>query len=255
MSGLMSATGHPDGAPGGGPLKIGISMVDILTSQYAVSAILAALYHRDVHKGGGQHIDLALLDCGLASLSHYAMNYLVSGVLPPRRGNGGFGGVPSQSFRCADRDIFVTAGNDAQFDRFCAAIERRDIARDQRFSTTRARIENRHELLAVLEVELAKRPAQEWLQRLDAAEVPSSLVNSLSDALAHPQVQHREMVETVEHPLAGPLKLLRNPIRMSETPIGNCTPPPMVGEHTGEVLAALGYSEEAITSLRRQGAI
>ena len=255
MSGLMSATGHPDGAPGGGPLKIGISMVDILTSHYAASAILSALYHRDMHKGGGQHIDLALLDCGLASLSHYAMNYLVSGVLPPRRGNGGFGGVPSQSFRCADRDIFLVAGNDAQFDRFCAAIERRDLAADSRFSTTRARIENREDLLGILEEVMLHRPAAEWLERLDAAEVPSSLVNQLPDALAHPQVRHREMLQTADHPVAGPIKLLRNPIRMSETPIGHCTPPPSVGEHTTEILQALGYDDDKIAALRRSRAI
>lgn len=255
MSGLMSATGHPDGAPGGGPLKIGISMVDILTSHYAVSAILSALYHRDVHNGDGQYIDLALLDCGLASLSHYAMNYLVSGVLPPRRGNGGFGGVPSQSFRCADHDIFLVAGNDAQFNRFCAAIERGDLATDARFSTTRARIENREELLAILESEMARRPAQDWLDRLDAADVPASLVNDLPGALAHPQVQHRDMLQTVEHPVAGPMKLLRNPIKMSETPIGACTPPPIVGQHTTEILQSLGYDETKIAALRRARAI
>ncbi|MEQ1810564.1 MAG: CoA transferase [Terricaulis sp.] len=255
MSGLMSATGHPDGVPGGGPLKIGISMVDILTSQYAVSAILSALYHRDVHQGPGQHIDMALLDCGIASLSHYAMNYLVSGVLPPRRGNGGFGGVPSQSFSCADRDIFLVAGNDAQFNRFCGAIERSELATDARFSTTRARIENRDALLAILDAELARRPAAEWLERLDAVEVPASLVNNLADALEHPQVRHRGMLQTVEHPLAGEIQLLRNPIKLSETPIGASTAPPVVGQHTTEILQSLGYDEAKISALRRARAV
>lgn len=255
MSGLMSATGHPDGSPGGGPLKIGISMVDILTSHYAVSAILAALYHRDMHNGPGQYIDMALLDCGLASLSHYAMNYLVSGVLPPRRGNGGFGGVPSQSFHCADRDIFLVAGNDAQFCRFCEALERPDIATDTRFSTTRARIENRDALLALLDKELLRRPAADWLERLDRAEVPASLVNNLADALEHPQVRHRQMLQTVEHPLAGELELLRNPINLSETPIGASTAPPVVGQHTNEILASLGYDQTKISALRAARAI
>ncbi|HVY86793.1 MAG TPA: CaiB/BaiF CoA-transferase family protein [Caulobacterales bacterium] len=255
MSGLMSATGHPDGAPGAGPLKIGISMVDILTSHYAVSAILAALYHRDVHKGPGQYIDMALLDCGIASLSHYAMNYLVSGVLPPRRGNGGFGGVPSQSFRCADRDIFLVAGNDSQFNRYCEALERPDLASDPRFSTTRARIENRDALLAILEEEMRRRPAAEWLQRLDDAEVPASLVNNLADALEHPQVRHREMLQSVQHPLAGEIQLLRNPIKLSETPIGPCSAPPVVGQHTTEILRSLGYDEAKISALRQARAV
>jgi crotonobetainyl-CoA:carnitine CoA-transferase CaiB-like acyl-CoA transferase len=255
MSGLMSATGHPDGVPGGGPLKIGISMVDILTSHYATSAILAALYHRDQHGGGGQYIDMALLDCGLASLSHYAMNYLVSGVLPPRRGNGGFGGVPSQSFRCADRDIFLVAGNDKQFNRFCDAIERPDLAKDARFSSTRARIENRDELLCILDAEMVKRPAAEWLERLDAADVPASPVNNLQDALAHPQVQHRDMLQTVDHPVAGDLHLLRNPIKLSETPIGEASAPPLVGQHTAEILQSLGFDEAKISALRRARAI
>lgn len=255
MSGLMSATGHPDGSPGGGPLKIGISMVDILTSHYAASAILAALYHRDMHNGAGQHIDMALLDCGLASLSHYAMNYLVSGVLPPRRGNGGFGGVPSQSFRCKDRDIFLVAGNDAQFTRFCGVLERPDIATDPRFSTTSARIENRDALLAMLDEELSQRTASDWLERLDRAEVPASLVNNLVDALEHPQVRHRKMLQMVEHPEAGQIELLRNPINLSETPIGDGTAPPLVGQHTDEVLRSLGYDEEKISVLRKTRAV
>jgi crotonobetainyl-CoA:carnitine CoA-transferase CaiB-like acyl-CoA transferase len=255
MSGLMSATGHPDGVPGGGPLKIGISMVDILTSHYAVSAILAALYHRDVHGGDGQHIDLALLDCGLASLSHYAMNYLVSGVLPPRRGNGGFGGVPSQSFRCADGDIFLVAGNDSQFARLCEAIERPEILRDPRFSSTRARIENRDALIALLEGVFLARPARDWLARLDAAEVPASPVNNLEQALAEPQIQHRDMLQTVEHAVAGPIQLLRNPIRLSQTPIGEGAAPPVVGQHTAEILKALGYDDERIARLRETRAI
>jgi crotonobetainyl-CoA:carnitine CoA-transferase CaiB-like acyl-CoA transferase len=255
MSGLMSATGHPDGAPGGGPLKIGISMVDILTSHYACSAILSALYHRNVHDGPGQFIDMALLDCGIASLSHYAMNYLVSGVLPPRRGNGGFGGVPSQSFRCADRDIFLVAGNDAQFNRFCGALERPDLATDARFSTTRARIENRDALLAILDDEMIKRPAAEWLARLDVAEVPSSPVNNLPDALEHPQVRHRDLLQITDHPVAGEIQLLRNPIKMSETPIGDCSAPPVVGQHTTEILQSLGFDEAKITALRRARAV
>jgi crotonobetainyl-CoA:carnitine CoA-transferase CaiB-like acyl-CoA transferase len=255
MCGMMSVSGLPDDSPGGGPMKVGISMVDILTSLYAVNAILAALHHRDVNGGGGQHIDLALLDCGLASLSHFAMNYLVSGEVPQRRGNGGYGGVPSQTFRCADRDIFLVAGNNAQFGRLCQAIARPDLAQDPRFAVTAGRIANRDALLAVLDEVFATRTADDWLARLDAADVPCSAVNNLPQALANPQIIHRQMVQTIEHPAVGPMKLLRNPIRFSETPIETYAPPPGVGEHTDLVLRALGYDDAAITHLRARGVI
>lgn len=250
MGGMMSVSGLPDGAPGGGPMKVGISIVDILTSLYASTAILAALRHRDAG-GTGQHIDLSLLDCGVASLSHFAMNYLVSGEIPARRGNGGYGGVPSQTFRCADRDIFLTAGNNAQFARLCRALERPDLSGDPRFDNTAGRIRNRDVLLATLDAVFATRSADEWLERLDAADVPSSRVNDIADALANPQVVHRQMVQEVEHPVAGPIKTLRNPIRLSETPITAYAAPPLVGQHTDQILAGAGYDAEAIEALRR----
>lgn len=255
MSGMMSVSGLPDDAPGGGPMKVGISMVDILSSLYAANAIVAALYHRDVHGGSGQHIDLALLDCGLASLSHFAMNYLVSGEVPQRRGNGGYGGVPSQSFHCADRDIFLVAGNNAMFSRLCQVVDRPDLIADPRFASTATRIENRDALLAILDGIFVTRPAEEWLEELDAANVPCSTVNNLPQALANPQVIHREMVQTIEHPVAGSLKLLRNPIRFSETPIEVYTPPPTAGEHTDAVLGELGYDANALKELRERGVI
>ena len=255
MCGMMSVSGLPDDRPGGGPMKVGISMVDILTSLYAVNAILAALHHRDVNGGGGQHIDLALLDCGLASLSHFAMNYLVSGEVPQRRGNGGYGGVPSQAFRCADRDIFLVAGNNAQFGKLCDALERPDLIQDPRFSTTAGRIANREALLVILDEIFATGQAEEWLSRLDDVGVPCSAVNDLPQALANPQIVHREMVQTIDHPAVGPLKLLRNPIRFSETPIETYAPPPAVGEQTDPVLRGLGYDSDTISQLRSRGVI
>jgi crotonobetainyl-CoA:carnitine CoA-transferase CaiB-like acyl-CoA transferase len=255
MSGMMSASGYPDDQPGGGPMKMGLSVVDILTSLYAANAIQAALYHRDVHGGPGQHIDLSLLDCGLASLSHFAMNYLVSDVVPPRRGNGGFGGVPSQAFRCADRHIFLVAGNNPQFARLCQAIGRPDLLADDRFAQTSGRIENRDALLAVLDAEFAARPAAEWLSLLDVAGVAAGPVNDLPAALAEPQIQHRGMVRQVEHAVGGPLRILANPIRLSETPIEDYAAPPTVGQDTDTVLGALGYDAAARLSLRAQGAI
>jgi crotonobetainyl-CoA:carnitine CoA-transferase CaiB-like acyl-CoA transferase len=255
MSGFMSVSGHPDGEPGGGPMKVGLSMIDILTSFYATVAILGALYHRDVHGGPGQHIDLALLDCGLASLSHFAMNYLVSGEVPVRRGNGGFGGVPSQAFACADGDLFLVAGNNAFFTRLCDAIGHPEVPVDPRFATTAARIQNRPALIAVLSDILRQGTVADWLARLDAAEVPCSAVNDLPAALANPQIRHREMVHEVAHPAGAQVKLLRNPIRYSETPIENYTAPPLVGQDTEAVLAGLGYGPDVIAALRAAKAI
>ncbi|NBB50403.1 CoA transferase [Rhizobium sp. CRIBSB] len=251
IGGMMSVSGLPDHAPGGGPMKVGISMVDILTSLYASSAILAALHHRDASGGEGQHIDLSLLDCGVASLSHFAMNYLVSGQIPERRGNGGYGGVPSQTFRCADRDIFLTAGNDSQFKRLCIALDSADLAADPRFNSTAGRITNRDALLKLLDSIFLERTAAEWLDRLDLAEVPSGPVNDIAGALSNPQIVHREMVREIEHPSAGLLKILSNPIRLSATPIETYVAPPTIGQHTDEILHDIGFSEPEIAAMRQ----
>jgi crotonobetainyl-CoA:carnitine CoA-transferase CaiB-like acyl-CoA transferase len=248
MSGMMSVSGHPDE-----PMKVGISMVDILTSLYAANAIQAALYHRDVHGGRGQHIDMALLDCGLAALSHFAMNYLVSGEVPERRGNGGFGGVPSQAFQCADKQIFLVAGNNAQFTRLCQAIGRPDLLQDARFAETARRIENRPAVLEILNGIFPTRTAAEWLAILDDAGVAAGPVNDIGEAMREPQIRHREMVREVQHATGVPLKILANPIRLSATPIEGYSAPPTVGQHTDEVLAMLGYGPAEREDLRACG--
>ncbi|MFJ8493792.1 CaiB/BaiF CoA transferase family protein [Streptomyces sp. NPDC094038] len=245
MSGLMSVSGHPDE-----PMKVGISMVDILTGLYASTAILAALRHRDL-TGEGQFIDLSLLDCGLASLSHFAMNYLVSGEVPERRGNGGYGGIPSQAFMCQDRPLFLVAGNDKQFAAFCAAADRTDLLQDPRFATTSARIEYRKEILPVLQDILRTRPRDEWLAVLDAHDVPAGPYNELPDVFADPQIRHRGMLTE-----AAGLPLLANPIRLSATPVEDYTPPPELGEHTAEVLGELaGVTESQLHGLRARGVV
>ena len=241
----MSVSGHPDE-----PMKVGVSMVDILTSLFAGMGILAALRYRDEVSGRGQYIDLSLLDCGLASLSHFAQNYLVSGEVPVRRGNGGFGGVPSQAFRCKDRPIFIVAGNNQQFEAFCTAAGRADIFADSRFNSTAARIQHRSELLAILDELMLTRTANEWLKLCEQADVPASAINELPDVLDNPQIKHRQMLAEIDHPEAGLLKLLANPIRLSETPITDYSPPPGVGEHTNTVLRdLLGYSDSQIDEL------
>ena len=250
MGGLMSVSGYPDD-----PMKVGISMVDILTSLYAGIAILAALRHRDV-SGEGQHIDMSLLDCGLASLSHFAMNYLVSGEVPTRRGNGGFGGVPSQAFQCKDRRVFIVAGNNKQFSAFCKAAACMHLFEDPRFNSTAGRIENRPALLPLLDEVFMGRTQAEWLELLDAADVPAGPVNELPEVFANPQIQHRKMLVETEHPLAGTIRLLANPMRLSKTPVTDYPAPPLMGQHTREVLGAvLGLDAMQLDALAQKQVI
>ena len=245
MGGLMSANGHPEE-----PMKVGISMVDVLTSLHAAIAILAALRHRDHVSGEGQHIDLSLLDCGVASLSHFAMNYLVSGEVPQRRGNGGYGGVPSQAFRCSDGKVFVTAGNNKQFAALCRALGCPGLSEDPRFDKTAQRVINRDLLLPLLDEAFAALSVAECLQRLDAADVPAGPVNELPGVFANPQVRHRGMLVETDHPLAGTIQLLRSPLRLSETPVTDYAAPPLLGQHTREVLAErLGLNSERLDAL------
>ncbi|MEO5599000.1 MAG: CoA transferase [Novosphingobium sp.] len=250
MCGMMSVSGLPDGVPGGGPMKVGVSMVDILTGLYASNAILAALRHRD-QTGEGQFIDMALLDCGLAALSHYAQNYLISGVVPERRGNGGFGGIPSQAFKCSDRDIFVVASTNKQFGALMRVLGEPEVAADPRFDQVQHRIINRDALLAILNRLFATRSAADWLDALDEAEVPASPVNDIAMVFDNPQVQHRAILTHAQHASAGDLPMLRNPIRMSATPIGEATAPPTLGQDNDAVLRdILGYDAARIAALR-----
>jgi crotonobetainyl-CoA:carnitine CoA-transferase CaiB-like acyl-CoA transferase len=257
MSGLMSVSGHPDGEPGAGPMKVGISVIDILTGLYAGNAILAALRHRDVGGGSGQYIDISLLDCGVAALSHYAQNYLISGVAAPRRGNGGFGGIPSQTFACADGgEIFLVASTPGQWAGVAKVIGRPELADDDRFATVSARIANRDLVLRTLSDAFRSRPAGEWLAELESADVPVSPVNDVDEVFANPQVRHRGLRLTVDHPVSGTVDLLRNPVRMSETPIVAYGSPPTLGQHSHEILReVLGRTPEEIRHLEQTGVL
>jgi len=256
MSGLMSVSGVPDGQPGAGPMKVGVSMVDILTGLYASSAILAALRHRDVVSGRGEFIDLALLDCGVAALSHYAQNYLVSGVAAPRRGNGGFGGIPSQAFRCTDGEIFLVASTPKQWSALATAVERPELADDPQFATVSARIANRDLVLQTLESIFAERSVAHWVTTLEAVDVPVSPVNAMDAVFANPQVRHRGLRTTVRHQTAGPVDLIANPIRYPAGAATTYTAPPLLGQHTDEILTdVLGKTPDEIARLRASGAI
>jgi crotonobetainyl-CoA:carnitine CoA-transferase CaiB-like acyl-CoA transferase len=214
-------------------------MSDVLTGLYTGTAVLAALRERE-RSGVGQHLDVSLLDCGPAAMSHYAENYLVSGEVPERRGNGGFGGIPSQAFTAADgRLFFIVATTDPQFGRACRAIGHPHLIQDPRFGSIAARIEHRLELLAELEEIFRNREAAHWIDVLTAADIPVAPVNDLRSALDDPQVRSRGMRIEMEHPAAGTVPGPRYPIRMSGSPVDAYTAPPALGEHTAEVLTGV----------------
>lgn len=254
MCGMMSVSGIPDGEPGAGPMKVGVSIVDVITGLYTSSAILAALRHRDASDGVGQYIDISLLDCGLASLSHYVQNYLVSGTPAPRRGNGGFGGIPSQAFECADgEDIFVVASTPPQFAALARALGRDELVDDPQFATVSARIENRDIVLDELSSIFRQHPLSHWVKKLEDADVPCSPVNSIPEVVDNPQVVHRGMVQRDKD---GGVELLRNPIHLSETPISQYRRPPNLGEHTDDILTGvLGKNPAEIARLREAGVV
>ena len=255
VSGMMSVSGVPDGQPGAGPMKSGLSLVDILTGLYTSSALLAALRHRD-RTGEGQHLDVSLLDCGVASLSHFAENYLVSGDVPQRRGNGGFGGIPSQAFECADgKLIFIVATTNPQFGRACEAFGE-PLIEDPRFNSIAARIEHRLELLEILERILRARPREHWLVELEARDVPVGPVNSIEETLADEQVRYRQVQMSMHDDALGDVAGLRYPIRMSATPVTDYAFPPRLGEDTAAVYGELlGLSPDEIDDLSDAGVI
>ncbi len=255
--GHMAVTGAPDHLPGGGPTRSGLSLVDILTSLYAAIAVLAALIHRDRSpQGKGQHIDIALLDSMVAALSHRGEQFLISGKSSPRRGNVGGGGSPSQAFKCRDGQIMLTVGNDAQWRRFCAAIDQPSLADDARFSGVTRRIENREALTPILEVKFAAQTRAYWLNALERAQIPCGPVNELDQVFCDPQVIARGMIVGVKHPMAEALSLIGNPIHYSGTSLNRYEHPPMLGEHTELVLRdLLGYSAEQIGALKREKAV
>jgi crotonobetainyl-CoA:carnitine CoA-transferase CaiB-like acyl-CoA transferase len=251
MSGLMSVTGHADDEPGGGPLRVGYSVSDITAGFYAVAAILAALRHRDVVSGEGQHIDLALLDAQVASISHVAMMYLVSGRQPPRLGNVSPITCPWQSFECADGQIVVAVGNDTQFAAFCKVLGHPEWATDGRFATNPLRAKHRLVLVPMLADVLKTRTVRAWYADFDAAGVPSGPINGFAEVFADPQIVHREMLLQQPHAAAGTVPQVANPVKFSATPVAYRRAPPLLGEHTDEVLReVLSLSEAELDGLR-----
>ena len=253
IGGLMSVTGEADGRPGGGPQKVGVALVDILTGLYAANAVQAALLERE-RSGLGQHIDLALLDTEVASLANLALNYLCTGASPKRMGNAHPNIAPYQVLPAADGHFIVAVGNDGQFRRLCEAMNLPDLASDQRFATNASRVGNREALDDCLERRARQRGKKEWLAALEAADVPCGPINSIGETFAEPQLAARDMLVTLPHPTAGQATLVGNPIKLSRTPVDYRSAPPLLGENTAEILQrVLGYSADEIARLRATG--
>jgi formyl-CoA transferase len=233
MCGLMSVTGEPEDMPGTTPQRVGVAVVDLMAGQYAVIGILAALMHKRA-TGEGQHVDIGLLDVGVASMANIASAYLGAGVVSKRNGGVHPSVMPSQVFRCADGHVIVAAANDAQFRKLCEAAGRPGIARDERFSTNTARVRNRAAITALLEEIFAGRSVGHWTAALPAVGVSCAPILSIDQVFEHPQVKARGMVGEVDYAPAGRLKVLRSPIRLSATPAACDLPPPLLGEHNAQ---------------------
>lgn len=248
MGGIMSFTGEPEGDP----IKAGVGIADVMCGMYASNAILAALHHRN-QTGEGQHIDIGLLDSQVAWLVNGALNYLTSNELPARYGNGHPNIVPYELFPTNDGYFVLAVGNDAQFVRFCEFSRVSELANNDDYKTNDARIRNRKKLIPLIREITAQQSMNYWLEGLEKAGVPCGPVNNMQQVFDDPQIKHREMQINMNHPLAdsGSVKLIGNPIKFSVTPVSYRSHPPVLGEHTTEILNEfLDLNDEEITQLQ-----
>lgn len=250
MGGLMSITGERDDIPGGGPQKAGVAVADLMTGMYATVGVLAALLERK-NSGLGQYIDMALLDCQVAMLANQNMNYLASGTPPQRAGNAHQNLVPYQVFSAQDGHLIVAVGNDSQFKAYCKAINKKELATDPRFVTNSQRVRHRDELVPILAEVMQTRSRDAWLTLLESVNVPAGPINTLDQVYDNPQVQAREMKITLPHPIAGQADLVASPLRLSDSPVQYHSAPPLLGEHTQQVLSTLlGLDQDQIQALQ-----
>ena len=254
MSGMMSITGRPDHESGGGPLRVGVAITDIFTGIYASTAILAALETRH-RTGAGQHIDMALLDVGMAVLANQAAGFLNTGAVPARQGNSHPSLAPYQDFPTADGAMLLAIGNDGQFARFSHAAGRPEWAADARFATTGARVRHREVLIPAMSEVTRTRTTAEWIALLEDKAVPCGPINDIGQAFADPQVAARGLV--VRQPRADGRTIagVASPIRLADYPAALRHAPPLMGEHTDEVLGELGLGADEIAALRAGGVL
>ena len=255
MGGLMSITGERDDLPGGGPQKVGIAITDVMTGMYASLAITAAIAHRE-RTGAGQYIDMALLDTIVAFGANQIFNWFTSGEVPKRYGNAHANLLPYEVFPTADGHVILACGNDSQWASFCKAADRPELATDERFRTMPDRIRNRKVLIPVVQQIMKARASKDWISRLEAAGVPCGPINNYREVFEDPQVKHRGLKIEMPHPLSGTMPGLASPMRFSETPVTYDVPPPMLGQHTNEVLReVLGMKDAEIERLRKAGVV
>ena len=255
MAGLMSITGERDELPGGGPQKVGIAVTDVLTGMYASLAVTAAIAYRQV-TGLGQYIDMALLDTLVAFNANQIANYWCSGEIPRRYGNAHANIVPYEVFAAADGHIILAVGNDSQFASFCGVAGREDLARDPQLSTNAQRVRNRAVLIPIVQEIVRQRSKNDWIDALEAAGVPCGPINNMQEVFEDPQVQHRGMRVDIPHPAVVACATVASPMRFSDTPVTYDVPPPLLGQHTREVLAGvLGLRDDEIAALAAQGVV
>ena len=256
MTGLMSITGRADTEPGGGPLRVGVAVIDLFTGMYASNAILAALHVRDnaaTGTGQGQHIDMALLDVGMAVLANQASGFLATGKAPGRMGNSHPSLAPYQDFPTQDGNMLLAIGNDGQFQRFCAAAGQPDWAVDARFTTNTLRVQHRSELIPMMEAVTRTRSTAAWIALLEDKAVPCGPINTIAQAFDDAQVKARGLRVELPRSAGDGIRTIAgvaSPLRLSANPPVLRNAPPALGQHTDEVLAELGLNTQAIAALR-----
>ena len=254
MGGLMSVTGEKDGRPGGGPQKVGVPIVDLMTGMYTAVSVLAALARRN-ECGVGDSIDIAMLDVQVATLSNQAMNFLVSGKVPGRNGNAHPNIQPQDVYACADGDVILVVGNDGQFARLCGVLGHPEWRTDERYATNAQRVRNIAGLSAALREAFAGWERAALIAALDAAGVPCGPINDVAEVFEEPQVKARGLLRHVPHPAGVDVPQVGSPMRFAEAPLRVPVAPPLLGQHSDDILGELGYGAARIAALRAAGAI